>query len=99
MIKRLVKLTFQSDKTDDFLTIFEDSKHLIRQREGCQHLELLCDATTPHVFFTLSFWDNEAALNAYRDSELFKTTWAKTKPLFSDRAQAWTTTMVSIAIE
>ncbi len=99
MIKRLVKLTFQSDKTDDFLTIFEDSKHLIRQRNGCQHLELLRDTTTPHVFFTLSFWENEASLNAYRDSELFKTTWAKTKILFSDKAQAWTTTMVSIALK
>ncbi len=99
MIKRLVKLTFQSDKTDDFITIFEDSKHLIRQRNGCQHLELLRDATTPHVFFTLSFWDDETALNAYRDSDLFKTTWAKTKILFSDRAQSWTTTMVSIALE
>lgn len=99
MIKRLVKLTFQSDKTDDFLTIFEDSKYLIRQREGCQHLELLRNATTPYVFFTLSFWDDEAALNAYRDSELFKTTWSKTKILFSAKAQAWTTTMVSIALE
>ncbi len=99
MIKRLVKLTFQSDKTDDFLSIFEDSKLLIRQREGCQHLELLRDATTPHVFFTLSFWDNEASLNAYRNSELFKTTWAKTKPLFSDKPQAWTTTVVSVTSE
>jgi heme-degrading monooxygenase HmoA len=99
MIKRLVKLTFQLDKTDEFLTIFEDSKHLIRQRAGCQHLELLRDVTTPHIFFTLSFWDYEADLNAYRNSELFKTTWAKTKILFSDKPQAWTTTLVSIAIE
>ena len=97
MIKRLVKLTFKSDKTDDFLTTFEDSKQLIRQRNGCQHLELLRDAAMPNVFFTLSLWDDEAALNAYRDSELFKTTWAKTKALFSDKAQAWTTHVVSDA--
>ena len=97
MIKRLVKLTFQSDKTDAFLTIFEDSKNLIRQMKGCLHLELLRDAATPTVFFTLSFWENEAALNAYRDSELFKTTWAKTKVLFSDKPQAWTTEVMSVA--
>ena len=99
MIKRLVKLTFQSDKTDDFLTIFENSKHFILQSKGCQHLELLRDSESPNVFFTLSFWNDEAALNAYRDSELFKLTWAKTKILFSERAQAWTTTRVSIAFE
>lgn len=97
MIKRLVKLTFQSDKTDDFLAVFEDSKNFIRQMNGCQHLELLRDAALPNVFFTLSFWENEEALNAYRDSELFKTTWAKTKILFSDKPQAWTTEVVSMA--
>ena len=95
MIKRLVKLTFQSDKTDDFIVIFEASKRLIRNREGCQHVELLRDAAKPEVFFTLSLWDNEAALNAYRHSELFKTTWAKTKVLFSDKPQAWTTNLIS----
>lgn len=95
MIKRLVKLTFQSDKTDAFITIFETSKRAIRQMEGCQHLELLRDVAHPNVFFTLSFWTDEAALNAYRDSDLFKTTWAKTKALFSDKPQAWTTNMVS----
>ncbi len=99
MIKRLVKLTFQSDKTDDFLNIFEDSKHLIRQRSGCNHLELLRDERTPNIFFTLSFWDDEVALNAYRDSELFGKTWDKTKVLFSDKPQAWTTKVVSIATE
>ena len=97
MIKRLVKLTFQSDITDDFLTIFEESKNLIRQREGCLHLELLRDTAQQNVFFTLSFWENEDALNAYRDSELFKTTWAKTKVLFADKPQAWTTDMISEA--
>ena len=95
MIKRLVKLTFQSDKTDDFITIFEESKNLIRKMPGCQHLELLRDAAKLEVFFTLSFWENEDALNAYRDSELFKTTWAKTKVLFADKPQAWTTNMIS----
>ena len=54
-------------------------------------------AALPNVFFTLSFWENEEALNAYRDSELFKTTWAKTKILFSDKPQAWTTEVVSLA--
>jgi heme oxygenase (mycobilin-producing) len=95
MIKRLVKLTFQDDKTDEFIHIFETSKDKIRAMSGCQHVELLRDATTPNIFFTLSIWDDEESLNAYRDSDFFRKTWAKTKVLFSDKPAAWTTTMVS----
>jgi heme-degrading monooxygenase HmoA len=95
MIKRLVKLTFQPDKTDEFIHIFETSKNKIRAMSGCQHVELLRDAKTSNIFFTLSLWDTEASLEAYRHSDLFRTTWAKTKALFSDRPAAWTTTMIS----
>ena len=95
MIKRLVKLTFQADKTDEFIAIFESSKDKIRTMSGCQHVELLRDATTPTIFFTLSLWDTEGSLNAYRQSDLFRTTWVKTKVLFSDKPAAWTTTMIS----
>ena len=97
MIKRLVKLTFQTDKTDDFIQIFETSKDKIRAMSGCQHVELLRDATTPTIFFTLSLWDTEGSLDAYRQSDLFRTTWAKTKILFADKPAAWTTTMISVS--
>jgi quinol monooxygenase YgiN len=91
MVKRLVKLTFRADKTEDFVEIFNNSKNFIRNTEGCLHLELLNDIANPHIFFTLSFWENEAALKAYRQSDLFKTTWAKTKILFADKPDAWST--------
>ncbi len=97
MIKRLVKLTFQEDKIDDFLLIFERSKQKILAREGCHHVELLQMAAQPNVMFTLSIWENEAALNDYRASELFITTWAATKALFSGKPEAWTTNMISMA--
>ncbi len=96
MIKRLVKLTFQADKTEEFIAIFESSKDKIRAMPGCQHVELLRDATTPTIFFTLSLWDTEGSLNAYRASDLFRTTWAKTKVLFADKPAAWTTTTISM---
>ncbi len=95
MIKRLVKLSFETDKVNDFLEIFESSKKLIRASEGCLHLELLQDTTHPYIFFTLSYWENENALEVYRQSGLFKTTWAKTKILFSDKAQAWSVCVAS----
>lgn len=95
MIKRLVKLTFTLDKINDFLEIFESSKHFIRAREGCLHLELLQDTTHPYIFFTLSYWGNENALELYRRSELFKTTWAKTKILFGEKPEAWSVCVAS----
>ncbi|MDZ7879698.1 MAG: antibiotic biosynthesis monooxygenase family protein [Saprospiraceae bacterium] len=97
MIKRLVKLTFQADKTAEFMHIFDTSKDKIRAMSGCQHVELLRDENTPNVFFTLSLWDTEGSLETYRHSDLFKTTWAKTKVLFADKPAAWTTKMISAA--
>lgn len=96
-IKRIVKLTFQEDQVDTFLEIFEESKNKIRQMEGCEHLELWRGTTVNNILFTYSFWDSEDALNAYRHSELFKKTWAKTKVLFSDKPQAWSVEMLDIA--
>ena len=91
MIKRIVKLTFQKEKIPEFLTIFEESKQYIRQSEGCLRLELLRCANPDNVFFTYSFWENEKALNQYRYSEGFRQTWEKTKILFSDKPEAWST--------
>lgn len=96
MIKRIVKMTFREEAVPDFLTIFEESKTKIRAFEGCNHLELLRDLTRPNVLFTLSFWENEAALDRYRQSELFKNTWKKTKALFEEKAEAWSVQVESM---
>lgn len=89
MLIRIVRMTFQPDKVGDFLEIFEQSKEKIRARVGCHRLELLRDLDHPNVFMTYSYWDNVEALNQYRDSDLFKTTWAKTKVLFADKPLAY----------
>lgn len=89
MLIRIVRMTFQPDRVEEFRKIFEESKDKIRAREGCRQLEVWQDLHQPNVFITHSHWDSEAALNAYRDSELFRTTWQKTKALFADRALAF----------
>ena|SRR5581483_4435131 len=89
MITRIVKMSFDPIRVNDFLKVFEESKNKIRSFEGCVHLELLNDVLHPHVFFTYSQWISEENLNKYRFSELFKSTWAKTKPLFIEKAEAW----------
>ena len=96
MIKRIVKLTFQEDKVADFLRVFEENRIKIRQCPGCNYLEVWNVQNQSNVFFTYSFWDSEAALNAYRYSELFKNTWSQTKILFSDKPEAWTVVMHDI---
>ncbi|MEO1515984.1 MAG: antibiotic biosynthesis monooxygenase family protein [Bacteroidota bacterium] len=96
MIKRIVKLTFHPEQTDAFLEIFENSKSRIRQFEGCHHLELWRSKEQAHVFFTYSFWDDQAALDRYRHSELFQQTWSLTKKLFSDKPLAWSVEMMDI---
>lgn len=94
MIKRIVKLTFREEEVDHFLSIFEESKDRIRNFPGCQYLELLRNEAPENVFFTYSFWDSPEDLEAYRSSSLFKSTWSRTKKLFSDKPQAWSVTPV-----
>ncbi|HLP92825.1 MAG TPA: antibiotic biosynthesis monooxygenase family protein [Saprospiraceae bacterium] len=95
MIKRIVKMTFREEAADTFVSeVFEQSKEKIRAFEGCRHMELLRQKNQPNVMFTLSIWNDEEALNAYRASELFADTWAKTKALFAARAEAWTTEVI-----
>ncbi|MBD2757839.1 putative quinol monooxygenase [Spirosoma validum] len=89
MLVRIVRMTFQEDKLPDFHTIFDNSKYKIRAFPGNHHLELLRDPDQPNVRMTYSLWESADALEAYRQSELFRATWAATKVLFSDRAVAF----------
>ena len=89
MLKRIVKMTFREAEVPAFLELFEEVEPTIRAREGCHHLELWQDQHRPDVLFTFSIWENEAALDAYRQSEFFAKTWRRTKALFAARAEAW----------
>lgn len=89
MIIRIVRLSFRPEESEAFKAIFEASRERIVACEGCHKVELLQDAHASNVFMTYSHWDREANLNAYRDSDFFKETWAKTKQLFNDKPQAW----------
>lgn len=89
MITRIVRLSFDPAKLDEFYAVFEASKLQIAAFEGCNGLQLMQDANEKNVLYTLSYWDSEAHLNKYRFSELFKTTWAQTKILFNNKPQAF----------
>ena len=89
MLVRIVKMRFENKHIDSFLMNFETQKNLIRNFQGCNLLELYRDTHDNNVFFTYSYWDSENDLNNYRNSALFKTIWAETKPMFSEKAIAW----------
>ncbi len=89
MLVRIVKMVFKSEAIVQFQELFEARKGLIRNFEGCCHLELWQDKDAPNVFFTYSHWESENALNTYRRSDFFEETWQQTRLLFADKPQAW----------
>ncbi len=89
MLIRIVKLEFEATKIATFLHTFEAEKEVIRNFPGCLFLELYNDIHNTSLYFTYSYWENEAALENYRNSDLFKQIWAKTKVLFKGKPEAW----------
>jgi len=89
MIVRIVKLTFKTEEIDEFLNIFEKQKSYIAAFDGCTHLTLLRDKNQKNIFFTYSYWDDEAALERYRKSDFFRNIWSGVKILFDDKPEAW----------
>ena len=89
MLVRIVKLTFDSSKVDDFLINFDKNKNQIRNFNGCRFLELYRDKENPSIFFTYSYWDSENDLENYRNSSLFKNIWKVTKAWFVAKPEAW----------
>jgi quinol monooxygenase YgiN len=88
MLVRIVRMTFAPDAVDSFLDRFDDAAPRIRAFPGCRRLELWRDADASAVFATHSHWTSAEALEAYRESDLFRSTWATVKPLFADRPRA-----------
>ena len=96
MIKRIVKLSIENNKKQDFIDLFTHNQRLISSFEGCYSVELIQDINQKNIFFTLSVWKNENALNNYRNSNLFNGIWSKTKTFFNDKPEAWSLENISI---
>lgn len=86
---RIVKLSFHPENVEAFLENFELMKLKIRNSPGNRLLELYRDKDNPGVFFTYSYWETEADLENYRNSELFYDVWNFTKKLFNAKPEAW----------
>lgn len=89
LITRIVRLSFEKDRCSDFEALYESVRQKIQAMPGCLSLSLKKDATHPNVYYTLSTWTSLEALDAYRHSPLFKETWATTKSMFDQKAEAY----------
>ena len=95
MLVRIVKMEFQQSKVNTFLELFNLVRDKIANFDGCLGVELLNDVSAPHIYFTYSTWKSEQHLENYRNSELFKNTWSKTKVLFGAKPEAWSLNPIS----
>lgn len=89
MFVRIVKMSFHEENIPAFLENFDLMKTKIRNSPGNRFLELYQDKNNPCIFFTYSYWETEADLENYRQSELFYDVWQFTKKLFNDKPEAW----------
>lgn len=90
MITRIVKLHFREDKVEDFLSFFDTINHVVNNFPGCYGMKLYQDVNKPSIIMTYSHWENEEALNNYRDSQEFGSIWPNIKPWFDQKPEAWT---------
>jgi quinol monooxygenase YgiN len=87
-------MTFKPEKVPEFQDIFNRSKKQIRNFPGCQHLELHGDYTHGNIFATYSIWQDQNALDNYRNSDLFKQVWSQTKVLFEKNPIAFSSLLI-----
>lgn len=89
-MRRIVRMKFRKEEVETFLTLFEKVKFKIVGRTDCHSLELV-KGMDGQTFFTISTWENESALNDYRNSPMFKETWSVVKSILEEKAEAWST--------
>ncbi len=89
MLIRVVKMQFNDHFIEEFKKIFTEVKPQISNFEGCLSVILLQHETDFGIWFTISQWRSADDLANYRKSDLFIETWAKVKPNFSAKAEAW----------
>lgn len=89
MLLRIVRMTFQEDRIDDFLTLFNSVSQNIRSFPGCTFLKLMRDHNQPEIFVTYSKWKSQDDLDNYRNSGLFKKVWKETKDCFKEKPIAF----------
>lgn len=88
MLIRIVRLELKPENVETFRNIFWETHPNIEGFPGCLSVRLLEDAYESNVLSTWSHWEDDIALQDYRQSDLFNATWRRVKPLFKEKAVA-----------
>ena len=86
---RIVKLPIKEDNVEDFQAIYDYGRKVVLSSPGCRSLQLCRDQADPNIYFTISIWTDEGALNNYRSSKEFKSYWPRIKDLLKDKPEAY----------
>ncbi|MDW8302151.1 MAG: putative quinol monooxygenase [Bacteroidia bacterium] len=89
MITRIVVLTFEENKVQEFLSLFDEHARQIRNYPGCMELVLCKDTRIANRFYTYSVWNSEQDLENYRQSDFFRQLWSKIKGLLKEKPLAF----------
>lgn len=95
MIRRIVRLEFHPEKVGEFMEFFSKHRNTIASFPGIISLDIYKDASLDNVYYTFSIWESEAALEAYRESEIFNSLWSYAKQRFSGKPLAYSLADIS----
>ena len=84
----MVRLTFSPETVDAFDEMYVQFEARIEARSGCQMVRSMKVPGQPCQRATLSFWETQNDLDAYRKSTLFGEVWPATKALFAAPPEA-----------
>ena len=79
----MVRLTFSPETVDAFDALYTLFEPRIQARPGCHMVRAMKVPGDPYQRATLSFWETQEDLDAYRKSTLFGEVWPATKALFA----------------
>ena len=88
MILRIVRMSFSPDKIQDFIKFSMKAKPQLKEGRLFKR-EIICGLRIFQCVLHKSKWISPEALEKYRQSDLFKSTWARTKVLFNESASAF----------
>ncbi len=89
MLLRIVKMELDPAQVQAFDDLFAQSQARIETMPGCHRVLLIKGFVDQPIRTTLSWWERDSDLQAYRKSQLFGEVWPKTKAMFSAPPVAW----------
>ena len=84
----MVRLTFSSETVDVFDALYAQFEPRIQAQPGCRMVRAMQVPGQPCQRATLSLWETQDDLEAYRKSTLFGEVWPATKALFAAPPEA-----------